>query len=136
MIVDIATPLWIIAATQAILVALKFGRKRMADEDLKPITDQLDTIETGVAALQADNAKVIADLEALLAGAPGEDNVVVSKAALSAIVGRLAAAGTAVAAVDAADVAADAEAHPAPPPEPTPAPEPTPEPTPTPTPEP
>jgi hypothetical protein len=122
MTVDLATPLWIIALGQWVKILISLWRKQMSNEDLKPVTDQLDSIEGGIASLKLDNAKVVADLEKLLAGAPGEDTVTVSKSALAAIVARLQVAGTDVAAVDTADVAADAAANPPAPPPPTPAP--------------
>ena len=91
-------------------------------DPLQPVQDQLETIEAGVAAIQRDDAKVIADLVKLLGTNPGEDQVLVSKTTLVAVLGRLQAVGSNLAAVDTAEVAADAAANPPAPPAPTPAP--------------
>lgn len=81
-------------------------------DPLQPVQDQLDTIEAGVAAIQRDDAKVIADLTKLLGTNPGEDQVLVNKATLAAVLGRLQAVGSNLATVDTAEVAADAAANP------------------------
>jgi hypothetical protein len=119
MTVDLATPLWIIAAVQLVRLAKEILMGTQADP-LQPVQDQLDRIETTVTSIQKDDAKLIADLQTALGGNPGEDQVLISKATLATVVGRLTALQGNLAAVDAAEVAADAAANP-PAPTPTPA---------------
>lgn len=111
MIVDLATPLWIIAAVQVTKLLKELYMSTQPDP-LQPVQDQLDTIEAGVAAIQRDDAKVIADLTKLLGTNPGEDQVLVNKATLAAVLGRLQAVSSNLATVDTAEVAADAAANP------------------------
>ena len=111
MTVDLATPLWIIATVQLARLIKEILMATQPDP-LQPVQDQLNTIEAGVAAIQRDDAKVIADLTKLLGTNPGEDQVLVSKTTLAAVLGRLQAIGSNLAAVDTAEVAADAAANP------------------------